>query len=41
MVIEDLDKISIEVRNRLYPESKETYQFGSESSAESGRAVGR
>jgi hypothetical protein len=41
VVIEDLDQNSVEVRNRLYPDSKETHQFSSQSSTGSDKAAGR
>jgi hypothetical protein len=39
-VIEDLDKNSVEVRNRLYPGSKETHQFGDPASGEAKKSGG-
>jgi hypothetical protein len=40
-VIEDLDKNSVEVRNRLYPGSKETHQFGDPPGGDVKRADGK
>ena len=41
VVIEDLDKNSVEIRNRLYPGSKETHQIGDPASGEAKDSAGK